>query len=55
MLGALLCKRRDACHATLTETMRAIDGRVLAQVLGAACLVESEDHRHTPLTMILKQ
>ena len=34
------------CHATLTETLRAIDGRALAQALGAACCAEGEDQRH---------
>ena len=34
------------CHATLTETLRAIDGRALAEVLGAACFTEGEDQRH---------
>ena len=34
------------CHATLTETLRAIDGRALAQVLGAVCFAEGEDQRH---------
>ena len=44
--GARLYKRRDARHATLTETLRAIDGRALAQALGAACCAEGEDQRH---------
>ena len=34
------------CHATLTETLRAIDGRSLAQALGAVCFAEGEDQRH---------
>ena len=34
------------CHATLTETLRAIDGRALAQALGAVCFAEGEDQRH---------
>jgi hypothetical protein len=34
------------CHATLTETLRAIDGRALAQALGAAYFAEGEDQRH---------
>jgi len=34
------------CHATLTETLRAIDGRALADVLGAVCLVEGANPRH---------
>jgi hypothetical protein len=34
------------CHATLTETLRAIDGRALADALGAVCFVEGGDQRH---------
>jgi hypothetical protein len=34
------------CHAMLTETLRAIDGRALAQALGAVCCAEGEDQRH---------
>ena len=34
------------CHATLTETLRAIEGRALAQALGAMCFAEGEDQRH---------
>lgn len=34
------------CHATLTETLRAIDGRALAQALGGACCAEGENQRH---------
>ena len=34
------------CHATLTETLRAIDGRALAQALGAVCFAEGGDQRH---------
>src|ERR1700704_5011019 len=30
-------KGATPCHATLTETLRAIDGRALAEALGAAC------------------
>ena len=37
---------KTPCHATLTETLRAIDGRALADALGAVCLVEGEDQRH---------
>jgi DDE_Tnp_1-associated/Transposase DDE domain len=39
-------KGTTPCHATLTETLRAIDGRTLAQTLGAACFVAGEDARH---------
>jgi hypothetical protein len=38
------------CHATLTETLRAIDGGTLADVLGAACFAEGEDSVTSPLT-----
>ncbi len=34
------------CHATLTETMRAIDARALADILGALDLAEGNDARH---------
>ena len=34
------------CHATLTETMRAIDARALANILGALDLAEGNDARH---------
>jgi hypothetical protein len=37
---------KTPCHATLTETLRAIDGRALADALGAVCLVEGGDQRH---------
>ena len=39
-------KGATPCHATLTETLRAIDGRAMAQALGSACFAESEDERH---------
>jgi len=55
-LGRSLNKRQRAalgfatgktpCHATLTETLRVIDGRALADALGAVCLVEGEDQCH---------
>ena len=34
------------CHATLTETMRAIDARALADILGALDLTAGNDARH---------
>jgi Transposase DDE domain len=37
---------KTPCHATLTETLRAIDGRALADALGTVCLVEGKDQRH---------
>ena len=37
---------KTPCHATLTETLRVIDAGTLADVLGAACSVESGDPRH---------
>ena len=37
---------KTPCHATLTETLRVIDGRALADALGAVCLVEGEDQCH---------
>ena len=39
-------KGATPCHATLTETLRAIDGRAMAQALGSACFAEDEDERH---------
>jgi hypothetical protein len=51
-LGARFHERQDTLpcnahrHATLTETLRAIDGRALADALGAVCLVEGGDQRH---------
>ena len=46
-------KGMTPCHATLTETPRAIDGRALAEVLGAACFTEGEDQRH--IAIVLRQ
>jgi hypothetical protein len=37
------------CHATLTETLRAIDGRALAEVLGSVYLGESADPGHVAI------
>ena len=37
---------KTPCHATLTETLRVIDAGTLADILGAACPVESGDPRH---------
>ena len=37
---------KTPCHATLTETLRAIDGCALADALGTVCLVEGKDQRH---------
>jgi hypothetical protein len=37
---------KTPCHATLAETLRALDGRALADALGAVCLVEGKDQRH---------
>src|SRR5450759_2647596 len=34
------------CHATLTETVRAIDARALADILGALDLAAGNDARH---------
>lgn len=34
------------CHATLTETMRVIDARALADILGALDLAEGNEARH---------
>jgi hypothetical protein len=45
-LGLGFTKGVTPCHATRAETLRAIDGRALAQALGAACCVEGEDQRH---------
>jgi hypothetical protein len=45
-LGARFHEGQDTLHATLTETLRAIDGRALADALGAVCLVEGGDQRH---------
>ena len=42
----LAAKGVTPCHATLTETLRAIDGRALAQALGAVCFAEGGDQRH---------
>ena len=32
------------CHATLTETLRAIDARALAEILGALVLLQLDEH-----------
>ena len=37
---------KSPCHATLTETMRAIDARALADILGALDLANGNDARH---------
>lgn len=37
---------KTPCHATLTETLRAIDAAALADILGAACRAEGGDARH---------
>jgi hypothetical protein len=37
---------KTPCHATLTETLRVIEARALADVLGAACPLASDDSRH---------
>ena len=37
---------KTPCHATLTETLRAIDDAALADILGAACRAEGGDARH---------
>lgn len=39
-------KGTTPCHATLTETLRVIDPRALAQALGAACFVAGDEERH---------
>ena len=39
-------KGTTPCHATLTETLRAIDGRALAQTLGVESFSEGADRRH---------
>ncbi len=62
-LGRSLNKRRrpargfkhgkTPCHATLAETLRAIDGRALADVLGAVRLVEGGDQRHIAIVLRL--
>jgi hypothetical protein len=56
VLGRSLSRRQKAalgfvrgkspCHATLTETMRAIDARALADILGALDLADGNDARH---------
>ena len=37
---------KTPCHTTLIEILRAIDGRALADALGAVCQVEAGDQRH---------
>ncbi len=56
LLGRHLTRRQKAqlgfvrgttpCHATLTETLRVIDARALADVLGALCLEANGKTRH---------
>ena len=42
-------KGQTPCHATLTEILRVIDGHALAEVLGGALLIETEDTRHVAI------
>jgi len=42
----LACNARTPCHATLTETLRIIDARALADILGALNFEENGDARH---------
>ncbi|MGJ0531952.1 ISAs1 family transposase [Methylocystis sp.] len=39
-------KDKTPCHATLTETLRVIDPRALAQAFGGAWIAEGANERH---------